>query len=128
MNKKILIISSIVAASVMFSGCATILGGGSTQTLSINGSSNVKGTMKYSDGSGTQYFTTPATLIVNRKSKNIILTSDNDEFHTTTVSSDLNLWILGNVLGGTTALFSTTTDLASGSAWKYDETVTISQK
>jgi len=128
MNKKILIISSIVAASVTFSGCATVLGGGSSQTLSINSSSNVKGTMKYSDGSGTQYFTTPATLIVNRKSKNIILTSDNDEFHTTTVSSDLNLWILGNVLGGTTALFSTTTDLASGSAWKYDETVTISQK
>jgi hypothetical protein len=69
MNKKILIISSIVAASVMFSGCATILGGGTTQTISINSSSNMKGTMKYSDGSGTQYFTTPATLIVNRKSK-----------------------------------------------------------
>jgi hypothetical protein len=128
MNKKILIISSIVAASVIFSGCATVLGGGSSQTLSINSSSNVKGTMKYSDGSGTQYFTTPATLIVDRKSKSIILTSDNDEFHTTTVSSDLNLWFLGNIMGGAATFFSTTTDLASGSAWKYDETVTISQK
>ncbi len=126
MNKKILIISSIVAVSIMFSGCATILGGGTSQTISINSSSNMKGTMKYSDGSGTQYFTTPATLNVDRKSKDIILTSDNDEFHTAKVKSNLNPWFLGNIITG--GVLGSTTDLAGGAAWKYDQTVTVSQK
>jgi len=60
----------------MFSGCATILGGGNSQTVSINSNKPVKGVMKYADGKGTQYFTAPATLNVDRRSKDIVLTSE----------------------------------------------------
>jgi len=125
MNKKLLIAGSLLSA-ILFSGCATILGGGSSQTISINSSERIKGTLKYSDGSGVQYFTTPATLNVDRKSKDVLLTSDNGEFHTTKVKSNINPWFFGNIIFG--GLLGSTTDSTGGAAWKYDETVNIAKK
>lgn len=125
MSKKI-ITASFVIASVMFSGCATILGGGTTQKISINSATNMKGTMKYSDGTGTQHFTAPATLNVDRKSKDIILTSDNNEFHTKKVKSSINPWFFGNIITG--GVLGSTTDSVGGAAWKYDDVVNIAKK
>jgi len=125
MKKKLLIALPLVSA-VMFSGCATILGGGSKQTISINSTSNMKATMKYSDGSGVQHFNTPATLNVDRKSKDIVLTSDNDEFQTTNVKSNINPWFFGNIIFG--GLIGSTTDSVGGAAWKYDEVVNVAKK
>ncbi len=125
MNKKLLI-TGLLVGIMMFSGCATILGGGTKQTISINSSERMKGTMKYADGSGMQHFTTPATLNIERRSKDIVLTSDNDEFQTANVKSDLNPWFFGNIIFG--GLIGSTTDSIGGAAWQYDETVNIAKK
>jgi len=126
MSKQMLLLGSIIAGSVLFTGCATILGGGNNQTISINSSVPMKGEMAYSDGTGTQYFTTPATLSVERKSKDVTLKSRNEEFTNKTVKADMNPWFLGNIIFG--GLFGSTTDMAGGAAWKYDETVNLSEK
>ena len=64
MNTKLLT-ASLLVGIVMLNGCATILGGGSNQTISVNSNNQMKGTMKYADGSGVQHFTTPATLFAD---------------------------------------------------------------
>lgn len=125
MKKKILIALPLISA-MLFSGCATILGGGNSQTVSINSSKQMKGTMKYEDGEGEQHFTTPATLSVERRSVDIILESKDEEFNQTTIESKMNPWFLGNIIFG--GLIGSTTDSVGGAAWKYDETVNISEK
>ena len=117
-------IATSLASLFMFSGCATILGGGTSQTVSLNSSKAMKGTMKYSDGSGKQYFTTPTTLKVGRKSKDIIISSDDNQFNERTIKSELNPWFLGNIIFG--GLVGSTTDSVGGAAWRYDETVDLS--
>ncbi len=121
--KKIILVSTILATSMMLSGCATLLGGGGSQTLSINSNKSVKGSIEYADGKGVQYFTAPATLNVERRSKDIIVKSKDNEFATTTVESNLNGWFLGNIIFG--GLVGSTTDSISGAAWKYENTVNV---
>jgi len=123
--KKVLI-GLLLIGVVMFSGCATILGGGSHQTVSINSPKPFKGTMTYTDGKGMQHFTTPTTLSVERRSKDILLESKDEGFHTTTVKSDINPWFFGNIIFG--GLIGSTTDSVGGAAWKYQETVNLSEK
>lgn len=124
--KKTLYVALPLVSAIIFSGCATILGGGNQQTISINSSKPLKGEMKYSDGSGLQHFTAPATLSVERKSKDILLTSNNSEFDTATVKSDTNPWLIGNIIFG--GFIGSTTDSVGGAAWKYQETVNLSEK
>ncbi|MDP2893394.1 MAG: hypothetical protein Q8N78_03395 [Sulfurimonas sp.] len=124
--KKTLAILVPLVSVIVFSGCATILGGGNNQTVSVNSAKPVKGEMKYSDGSGLQHFTAPATLSVERKSKDIILTSKDGQFDTTTVKSDMNPWFLGNILIG--GVIGSTTDSIGGAAWKYQETINLPEK
>lgn len=124
--KKNLLITSAILASILFTGCATILGGGNSQTISLNSSKAMKGTMTFSDGSGQQHFTTPATLSVERKSKDIILTSRDGEFNKSIVKSNINGWFFGNLISG--GLVGSTTDMVGGAAWKYDEAVHLSEK
>ena len=126
MAKKILLIGSVIAASILFSGCATILGGGNQQTISLNSPTPMKGKMIYSDGSGMQHFTTPATLSVERKSKDITIDSKDGEFDKRTIKSSMNPWFFGNIIFG--GLLGSTTDMVGGAAWKYDETVNINKK
>lgn len=126
MNKSLSLSLVIVVVSLTFSGCATIVGGGSSQTISINSQKPFKGTLKYSDGDGQQYFTSPATLFIERRSKDIVLESQDDQFQTQVVKSNLNPWFFGNLITG--GPLGSTTDAASGAAWKYDSIVNISAK
>ncbi|WP_193215428.1 hypothetical protein, partial [Aliarcobacter butzleri] len=66
---KMVIFALPILGAIMFSGCATILGGGNQQTISINSDKPMKGKLVYEDGKGEQYFTTPATVNVDRRSK-----------------------------------------------------------
>lgn len=127
MKKKLLIALPLVSA-VMFSGCATLFGGGGKQTLSVSSDSEkrVKAIISYSDGSTPQYIAIPGTVTINRKDKDILVKSQDNEFDDLVVKKEVNGWFWVNILGlpfGT--LLSSTTDYASGSMWKYDEAVTI---
>jgi len=124
--KNKIILGGLVVTSMMFSGCATLLGGGGDQNININSNKQVKGSIQYSDGEGVQYFTAPATLHVDRTSKDIIVKSENGEFNDQTVESSLNPWFVGNVIIG--GVIGSTTDSVSGAAWKYDNTVSILAK
>lgn len=131
MKNKVVLVVPVISA-LMFSGCATLFGGGGKQTISINldGDKRAKGTLRYvEDKEYVQHFTAPATLNVERRQSDIVLTSDNGEFHDLTVENDVNGWFWVNILGfpGGTVI-SSTTDAATGSMWKYDETVNLSAK
>lgn len=128
MNKKILIVLPLVGA-FMFSGCATLFGGGGKQTVSVNSDKPMKATIAYADGSTPQYITTPATVSVERKNQDLKISSEANEFETKTVEKSVNGWFWVNILGAPAGTFlSSTTDAASGAMWKYDETVNISAK
>ena len=129
MNKKQLILALPLVGAMMFSGCATMFGGGGKQNVSINSDKAMKGTLSYADGSSPQYFTTPATISVERKNQNLYISSATNEFETATLEKSVNGWFWVNILGapgGT--LLSSTTDAVSGSMWKYDDTVTVRSK
>lgn len=129
---KIALLSVIASGALLFTGCATLFGGGGKQVISINIDSDkrAKGVVKYEDDNKTvQQFNAPATINVERRKSNIILTSTDNSFHETTVKSDVNGWFWVNILGapgGT--LISSTTDSASGAMWKYDDTVNLVSK
>jgi hypothetical protein len=118
-KQNILVGLVFVGSTVFFSGCATLLGGGGAQSISINSDKPLKASLKYTDGTGIQYFTTPATVRVDRRSKDIVIESKDDKFNPYTVKSELNPWFFGNIIFG--GVLGSTTDSISGAAWRYDE-------
>ena len=130
MRKKLIIALPLVSA-MMFSGCATLFGGGGKQTISIKSDKALSGTIGYlSDDNKTiinkQAFSTPATVTVIRENKDLIIESNNGEFKPVTVEKQTNPWFWGDVIA--TSLLSTTVDAITGAMWKYDENVTIPTK
>ena len=129
--KRKLLMAIPIASMVLFSGCATVLGGGGKQQITINSTSPMNARMGYaSDDNKTstdaQSFTTPATITMIRDDKNLLLTSDNNEFEPIVVEKKLNPWFWGDVV--MTSLVSTTTDAVTGAMWKYDDNITIPVK
>lgn len=127
--KKILYVALPLAGTIMFSGCATLFGGGEKQTISVNSDKPMKATLSYEDGSSPKYFTTPATLSVERKNKKVKVFSESNEFELVEVDNKVNGWFWVNILGapGGTVI-SSITDAATGSMWKYEDTVTVQSK
>ena len=127
MRKKLLIALPL-ASAMMFSGCATLFGGGNKQTISISSDSTkrMKAEISYADGSSPQYITIPGTVTVKRTDKDVVVKSQNNDFDTVTIKKDVNGWFWVNILGapyGT--ILSSTTDYASGAMWTYDEAITV---
>jgi hypothetical protein len=127
MKNKLLLLTPIVGA-LMFSGCATVLGGGGKQKITINSSKPMNVSLGHaSDDNQTviepQKIVTPSTITVLRENKNLLLTSDNNEFEPMVIEKELNPWFWGDVI--MTSLVSTTTDAVTGAMWKYDDNITI---
>lgn len=130
MRKKLLIALPL-ASVIMFSGCATLFGGGGKQTISINSDSTkrMKAVVSYTDNSSPQYLAIPGTVTVKRTNKDIIVKSQNKDFKPIKIKKNINGWFWANILGAPAGtLFSSTTDYASGAMWKYDEAVTVHEK
>lgn len=126
--KKTLYVALPLVSAIMFSGCATMFGGGGTQTISINSDKPMKATLSYEDGSSPKYFTTPATLSVERKSKKVKVSSDSNEFQPVEIDNKVNGAFFANILGLGWFPFSSTTDAATGAMWKYEDAVTVHSK
>lgn len=117
MQKKTVILLGMATSMIFMSGCATIISG-KTQTIDVTSKTAKKFTV---DG---QSYSTPAKVIVTRDSDDKNITVDGCE--NVTLKSEVNPVILGNiVLGG---VFGSTTDLAGGPGWKYDDNVTLDCK
>ena len=130
MKKKLLIALPLIGA-VMFSGCATLFGGGGKQQVMINSSKPMNVSLGYlSDDNKTainsQKVTTPATVTMVRDSKDLLLTSDDNEFEPIVVEYNMNPWVWGDILA--TSPLSTTVDAITGAMWKYDDNITIPEK
>ena len=129
--KKTLYVALPLVGAIMFGGCATLFGGGGKQQIAITAEKPISGKIGYiTEDNATiinqQQFTTPATVTVIREDKDIMITSDSNEFEPVKVEKELNPWFWGDVIA--TSLVSTTTDIVTGAMWKYDENVTIPNK
>lgn len=127
--KKTLYVALPLVGAIMFGGCATLFGGGEKQAISVNSDKPMKATLSYEDGSSPKYFTTPATLSVERKNKKVKVFSESNEFEPVEVDNKVNGWFWVNILGapGGTVI-SSITDAATGSMWKYEDVVTVQSK
>ena len=126
--KRKLQITVLLVGMIMLNGCATVLGGGGKQEITINSKKAMNVSLGYaSDDNKTalnaQKATTPATITMIRESKNLLLTSDDNEFEPIIMEYGMNPWVWGDIL--MTSLVSTTTDAVTGAMWKYDDNITI---
>lgn len=130
--------SSVVAVSILFTGCATLFGGGSNQAINIQSSKSqtvdvYKVKTKKDANSGEVSVTgedlihsniqIPSSVNVNRDSKDILIKTKDGECKEKKVEKKLNPWFWGDVIA--TSLLSTTVDAVTGAMWKYDENVTL---
>lgn len=114
MVKKVLMTGSILAASMLFTGCATLFGGGGTQQINVQSSKTttvdmykikteknqetgkVKETEKVLVNSNLQV---PASINVERDSKDILIKPKDDSCKEVTDKGSVNGWFWANILG-----------------------------
>jgi len=135
--RKELLIALPLASVIMFSGCATVLGGGSAQKIKFVSTEKMPATLyeipadenSTKKPSEVQKMTIPATVTVSRGDHNFLLKSDNGEFKDVTIKKKWNPMGWGNFipLGAINFMF-TTTDSVSGAMWKYDDNIAIPTK
>ncbi len=141
MRKSLVLSSGIVLSAFLFTGCATLFGGGSTQTINVQSSKTttvdmykikteknqetgqIKETERTLVNSNVQV---PASINVNRDSKDVLIKPKNGDCKEVTATGSMNNWFLGDVLA--LSLVSTTTDAVTGAMWKYDDNVTLDCK
>ena len=118
MKKNTLVLLGMVTSMILMSGCATIISG-KTQTIDVTS----KTTKTFSiDG---QEYTTPAKVHLERSQDDKVI-SVKDCNKNIPLKSNMNPVVIGNVLVG--GLLGSTTDLAGGAGWKYDDNVTLDCK
>ncbi|MDR2526336.1 MAG: hypothetical protein LBC92_00480 [Rickettsiales bacterium] len=119
--KKVKYAVSLTLVVLLLSSCGTIIGGKTTTiNLQTGTGDSVRATV-VSKG-GVQEVTLPATVMVKRGKKAVLVTVKDKCYKPTTysVKSTLNMWFLGNFITG--GLIGTTTDAITGGLWDYEET------
>lgn len=111
---------------VVITGCATIVGGGPTQDVTVN--SNPPGAAIFVaqiddagnlTGETAMGLQTPASVSLNRKGDwVVILKKEGFQDFTITPSKDVNPWFFGNILIG--GLIGSGVDSSTGSINAYD--------
>jgi hypothetical protein len=107
-------------ALLTLSGCATIVGGGSSQPVSLQ-SSPVAASFSIQSSSGLEMAqgTTPSTISLPRKNEyQVRITLEGYAPQTTSLSRGINGWIWGNLFVGWILGFGI--DFLTGSAYKLE--------
>lgn len=127
-----IIYSIVLAAACAFalSGCAMVLGGGSSQKVRLFSSDGKKHRVSVEESGRRPYEAdVPGEIVVRRSSKDIhivVKDSKDGNIAPTVVASKMNPWLMGNIAGNIPLSFlSSSIDLATGAAWKYDENSTV---
>jgi hypothetical protein len=129
MKQKVLTLAVGLSCAVLISGCATLFGGGSKQSITINSQTpqeNVSIGYLSDDNSSVeviQTFNTPTTVTIPRENKNLMIRDKDGNCEEKRVEKELNSWFWGDVL--MLSLLSTTVDAVTGAMWEYDNNVTI---
>ena len=113
----VLMLSALLVSTA---GCATILGGGSNQPLSIQSTpSEATYTVTSSTGIEMSSGGVPATISLPRKNEyQIDISLDGYETRTVAVTKGINGWIWGNLVIGWIVGFAV--DFLTGSAYKLE--------
>ena len=112
MKKTLLMTSLVVGATILFTGCATIISG---DNQSINLQSKKEQTVSI-DG---KLYTSPSLVSVERTDKDAIL-KVKDCNKQILLKKEVNPVFFVNILSG--GAFGSTTHYASDSMWQYDQT------
>lgn len=112
MTKKLLMTSSIICATVLFTGCATIISG-DNQNINLQ---SKKEQIVSIDG---KEYTSPAIVSLERVNKDAIL-KVKDCNKQVLLKKEVNPVFYVNILSG--GVFGSTTDYSSDSMWQYDQT------
>lgn len=110
--KKTLILSSIIGASVLFTGCATILDG-KTQKINLESKKN------YNVSINGQNFSAPGIISLDRSDNDAVI-NVNECNKQILLKKEVNPTFFVNILSG--GAFGSTTDYSTKSMWKYDQT------
>jgi len=106
-------IAILTIGTILFtSGCATLMGGGKTQTVNIKSNKP-----KEIQVDGRKY-TTPAQIMVKRSSDDKVITVEGCNKNITMKSSVRPLFF-GNIIFG--GVFGSTTDATNDTMWEYDD-------
>lgn len=128
--KKITLISMATAGALVFSGCATLFGGGGKQNISVITNTPKELTMGHTEDNKTliqpQNFNAPAVVTVMRENKSILIKDDTGECEPVVIENKMNPWVWGDIIA--TSPLSTTVDAVTSAIWKYDENVTVKCK
>ena len=109
----------VAVAGILTSGCATVIGGGSNQPVSV--SSNPPGAtfvVKASSGLQIAEAGLPQTIVLPRKNSQIDLTIPGYRTQTTVLTKGLNGWVFVNLLFWPGAIV----DFVTGAASKLEPT------
>ena len=127
---KKLSIVTLAVASLALSGCATLFGGGTSQTVNLIPSDGKTHNVTITAPNQEKYNAEiPKAIPVNKSYKDIVVTVEEDESvkaDTVIVKSKMDPWFLGDVVA--LSLLSSSIDCLSGAAWRYDDNVTIDVK
>jgi hypothetical protein len=118
---------SILLISVMFSGCATIMGQSAPEALNVRSAPD-QADIFITDEAGTKIFEgkTPTSLPLEKKKAyfsgkkySVSIKKDGHAEQTVTVDTKVNGWYIGNLLFGGLIGFLIV-DPATGAMWKLD--------
>ena len=128
MLKKVLFTTVVMGTSILFTGCATLFGGGGSQQITVNSKESKQVDIGHTeDGNNMlpnyQTVTVPATITVLRENNDVLIKSKDDSCKSITVKKETNNWVLGDVLA--LSLLSTTVDAVTGAMWEYDKVTTL---
>lgn len=114
MTKRILIGATSVVATILFSGCSTIING-KTQALTIT-SEPIAAKVSIN---GNQICETPCTQQINR-GKDTLVMIEKEGYKSQTINPSTNMegWFWGNIILG--GVVGSTTDISTGSAYQYN--------
>lgn len=114
----------VMASALLFSGCATVFNN-KTQNVNLMTSNGSKITATV-DGQSVEV---PGIAHLTRSKSDKIVTTDNPNCNKQTLAPrQFDFLFLGNILGGTLGLFSSTTDYSTEKMWRYDQNIMINCK
>ena len=140
MKQKVLTLAVGVTCSVIMTGCATMFGGGSNQTINIKSDKEMRvdiykveakdqnvdeETKKKTKEPELMHknVSIPSSINVQRSNNDLLLKPISEDCQEKRVEKQLNNWFWGDVLA--TSLLSTTVDAVTGAMWEYDKEVTL---
>jgi len=114
---------AVLCTALLTGGCAAILGGGSNQALSIEGTpSAARYTIRSSSGIQMSAGNIPTSVILPRKNEyQIDVSLEGYETQTVAVTRGTNGWIWGNLVIGWIVGFIV--DFATGAAYKLEPAI-----